>query len=91
MCYAHGHLHHNAFVHNVRMTSTTELLRALSARGLTQLEISKRTRIPQPRVSRWMAGAAPDSADDALRIKALHDALARRKDAPKVSALKKAA
>lgn len=58
------------------MSATTELILRLRARGLTQTEIAKRTRIPQPRLSRWENGEAPDSADDALRLQALHDELA---------------
>jgi transcriptional regulator with XRE-family HTH domain len=54
------------------MTTTTELLLAIRATGLTQTEISKRTGIPQPRISRWENGAAPDSADDALKLQQLH-------------------
>lgn len=80
------------------MSTTTNLLRALRDSGLTQTEIARRTGIPQPRVSRWEAGEAPESADDALRLKELHDQLVRRcdrrggrKGAPKAPALKKAA
>lgn len=56
------------------MSTTTELIRAMRAGGMTQTEIARRTGIPQPRLSRWEAGEAPDSADDALKLKALHDA-----------------
>lgn len=55
------------------MNTTTELLRELRNRGLTQSAISKRTQIPQPRLSRWESGDVPASADDALRLKALLD------------------
>ena len=58
------------------MSATTELIRALVRAGLSQSEISRRTGIPQPRLSRWQAGETPESADDALRLKALHDSLA---------------
>ncbi len=53
--------------------NTTELLRELRKRGLTQIAISKRTQIPQPRLSRWESGVVPTGADDALRLKALLD------------------
>jgi transcriptional regulator with XRE-family HTH domain len=54
------------------MSATTDIIRALRAAGLTQVEISRRTQIPQPRISRWEAGETPDSADDALKLQALH-------------------
>lgn len=53
--------------------NTTGLLRELRNRGLTQSAISKRTGIPQPRLSRWEGGDVPASADDALLLKALLD------------------
>lgn len=48
------------------MTNTQDNLRALQAAGLSQLEIERRTKIPQPRLSRWASGDVPKSADDAL-------------------------
>ena len=53
-----------------------DILRRLRAAGLTQTEIARRTGIPQPRLSRWERGDAPDTADDALRLAALADELA---------------
>lgn len=53
------------------MTDTTELLKRLRAAGFTQVEIARRTNIPQPRLSRWERGDAPASADDALRLASL--------------------
>lgn len=50
------------------MSATTELIKRLRAAGLTQTEISRRTGIPQPRISRWEGGAAPVCADDALAL-----------------------
>jgi predicted transcriptional regulator len=55
------------------MPTTTDLIRSMRATGMSQTEIARRAGIPQPRISRWEAGWAPDSADDALRLKALHD------------------
>ena len=49
-------------------TTTHDVLRDLKAAGLSQTEIARRTGIPQPRLSRWQAGAVPDSADDALKL-----------------------
>lgn len=51
--------------------TTTHILKRLRSAGLTQTEISRRTGIPQPRLSRWEAGEVPDAADDALRLAAL--------------------
>jgi len=59
--------------------NTTELIKSLRAAGLSQSEISRRTGIPQPRLSRWQAGETPDAADDALKIKALCDSLSQKK------------
>lgn len=53
------------------MSQTTKLLRRLRAAGFSQMEISRRTGIPQPRLSRWENGDAPESADDALTLAAL--------------------
>ena len=58
------------------MSATTALIVALrNTAKLSQSEISRRTGIPQPRISRWEAGEAPDSADDALKLQALHNDL----------------
>jgi transcriptional regulator with XRE-family HTH domain len=57
------------------MSATTELIRELIATGLTQTEIGRQTGIPQPRLSRWLAGDTPAGADDALRLHALRDSL----------------
>ena len=57
------------------MSETTDLIKRLRASGLTQTEIAKRSGIPQPRLSRWEAGEAPESADDALKLLALVVAL----------------
>lgn len=53
--------------------NATDLIKALRAAGLSQSEISRRTGIPQPRVSRWESGDAPAGANDALRLHALHE------------------
>jgi|GEM_PF-1810782 len=66
------------------MSTTTELIRGLRAQGLSQSEISRRTNIPQPRISRWERGEAPDSADDALKLAALHKELIGQPGAPAV-------
>lgn len=63
------------------MRTTTELIKVLRAAGLSQSEIARRSGIPQPRVSRWEAGATPDSADDALRLQTL---VAQVEEAPGV-------
>ena len=57
------------------MSATTDLLQALRGLKLSQTEISKRTGIPQPRLSRWASGEVPDAADDALKLLALHESL----------------
>jgi transcriptional regulator with XRE-family HTH domain len=49
----------------------TDVIKALRGAGLSQSEISRRTGIPQPRLSRWENGCAPESADDALKLLAL--------------------
>lgn len=54
------------------MSATTSLILDLRRSGLSQSEIARRTGIPQPRLSRWESGAAPDSADDALKLQKLH-------------------
>ena len=53
------------------MSDTTSIIKALRAAKLSQSEISRRTGIPQPRLSRWEAGEVPDAADDALKLAAL--------------------
>lgn len=60
------------------MSATTSLILDLRRSGLSQSEIARRTGIPQPRLSRWENGEAPDSADDALKLQKLHaDSVAR--------------
>lgn len=58
------------------MATTTDLLRDLRGRGLSQSEIARRTGIPQPRLSKWEKGDTPTGADDALKLQALHAELA---------------
>jgi len=53
------------------MSETTDLLQRLKAHRLSQLEIARRTGIPQPRLSRWANGTTPTGADDALKLAAL--------------------
>ena len=57
------------------MSETTEVIKRLRGRGLSQSEISRRTGIPQPRLSRWEGGEVPDAADDALKLRALDESL----------------
>lgn len=64
------------------MSDTTELVRRIRAHGLTQTEISRRTGIPQPRLSRWEAGEAPVGADDALKLYKLDAELGNPPAAP---------
>jgi len=56
------------------MQSTTALIKKLR-KTMSQTEISRRTGIPQPRLSRWESGDVPESVDDALRLAALVAAL----------------
>lgn len=44
-----------------------DLLRSLRKR-LSQTEISRRTGIPQPTLSRWETGGVPDASDDTMRL-----------------------
>lgn len=53
------------------MKTTSQTLNELSCAGLSQMEISRRTGIPQPRLSRWLKGDVPAGADDALKLAAL--------------------
>ncbi|CAB3889147.1 hypothetical protein LMG26788_03748 [Achromobacter pulmonis] len=50
------------------MDTATDLIKRIRAAGLTQSEISRRTGIPQPRLSRWEAGAPSAGANDALKL-----------------------
>lgn len=50
------------------MDTATDLIKRLRASGMTQSEISRRTGIPQPRLSRWEAGAPSAGANDALKL-----------------------
>lgn len=67
-------------------SDTTNLLRRIRACGLSQTEISKRTGIPQPRLSRWEGGASPAGADDALKLVRLEAALVGIDGAPPMPA-----
>lgn len=62
------------------MSKVAELIRELRQNGgLSQAEISRRTGIPQPRISRWESGDVAAGADDALKILQLHTTLSRRR------------
>lgn len=60
------------------MSITTGLIKQLRALGLTQVEISRRTGIPQPRISKWQAGNTPAIADDVLKLRDLVNELTAR-------------
>jgi len=51
-----------------RMDTATDIIKRLRATGMTQSEIARRTKIPQPRLSRWEAGFPSAGANDALRL-----------------------
>lgn len=67
----------NAAAHNGAMNTTQKVLDGLRAAGLTQAEIARKTGIPQPRLSRWEAGAIPASADDALKLLRLAETITK--------------
>lgn len=48
---------------------------------MSQSEISRETGIPQPKLSRWGAGAAAAGADDALKLLALDQKITAKKQA----------
>ena len=64
------------------MNSTKKLIKRLRKHNMTQSEIARRTRIPQPRLSRWENGVVPDAADDALKLAALLDEVEASKKKP---------
>lgn len=51
------------------MSATTGILKRLESAGFSQTEISRRTHIPQPTLSKWAAGRAAKAADAALRLR----------------------
>ena len=55
------------------MSTTQQLIQTLVARGWKQSSIARKTGIPQPRLSKWVAGRVPAGAEDALKLKALVD------------------
>lgn len=61
------------------MSATTNLVLSLLATGLSQIEVARLTKIPQPRLSRWQHGEVPCSADDALKLQALLVEVQKRK------------
>lgn len=68
------------------MSKISTMIKAMRDAGLSQSEISRRTHIPQPRLSRWEAGEVPNSASDALELQALHDELVGKPGAPEPQA-----
>lgn len=50
------------------MSQMNVILGRLRSARLSQAEISRRTGIPQPRLSKWWNGRAPRSADDVLAL-----------------------
>jgi len=62
------------------MSTSQDLIKRLRASGLSQQDISRKTGIPQPRVSRWEAGRVARGADDALKLHALLQEVEAAKD-----------
>lgn len=54
-----------------KTSATQALIKRLRASGMSQSEISRRTQIPQPRLSRWEGGDVAAGADDALKLQEL--------------------
>ncbi|WP_169141164.1 helix-turn-helix domain-containing protein [Aromatoleum toluolicum] len=50
------------------MPTVQEIILRLRAAGYSQTRIANEIGAPQPRISRWERGEAPDSADDALKL-----------------------
>ncbi|MGE4370938.1 MAG: helix-turn-helix domain-containing protein [Burkholderiaceae bacterium] len=50
------------------MKTVIDIIKELRAAGFSQSEISRRTGIPQPRLSRWENGSPPVGANDVLRL-----------------------
>jgi len=69
------------------MDTATDLIKRIRASGMTQSEISRRTGIPQPRLSRWEAGSPSAGANDALKLAEL----ARSLPPPEVAGQQEAA
>lgn len=65
------------------MNQIPDLIKRLREAGLSQSEISRRTGIPQPRISRWEAGTVPPGATDALKLAQLDRQVSRRNQARK--------
>ncbi len=64
------------------MNGVVELLKALRERGLSQAEITRRTGVPQPRLSRWGSGDVPAAASDVLKLQQLLGELERPQGPP---------
>lgn len=61
------------------MSKVSELIRGMRQKGgLSQSEISRRTGIPQPRISRWESGDVAAGANDALKLMDLASQLEER-------------
>ncbi len=50
------------------MSATVDDIAFLRSQGLTQIEIARRSGVPQCRISRWGRGEGARAADDAIRI-----------------------
>lgn len=61
------------------MSQTAALIVRLQALGLSQLEIARRTGIPQPRLSRWKNASEPTPTDDVLKLVDLERTEAERR------------
>lgn len=70
--YSYAGVHYHAPMNEVQ-----QLLNRVAQGGLSQTAISKKTGIPQPRLSRWFKGKAPVGAADALKLKRLCEELDR--------------
>ena len=61
------------------MNDIKNIIERIQATGMRQSQISRETGIPQPRLCRWAAGKAPDSASDGIKLAKLAARIERRK------------
>ena len=52
--------------------SPQDIIKGLRASGMSQMDIARITDIPQPTISRWESGEAPESTIYDRRLIALH-------------------
>lgn len=66
----------------MKTTEASKIVNRILDTGITQVQLSKISGVPQPRLSRWASGKTPKAADQLLKLKKFADKVAPEPDKP---------